>query len=289
MSVRYGDDIANDRFLFAAFLATILHAATILGVGFTREQHDPLPQSLEVTLSQRHDATENAQADFLAAANQLGSGTTQERQELSTPTEARFADDKWAPESTPQQIATDAALLDSIVETTRSRQRRDRPQQEDEPAAGADGSAREPVEPRAEAQIESLIARLAAERQEYARMPRIHRLTSLSTRAADDAEYLFAWKQRIESIGNQYYPTEARRRRLYGDLRLMVALRPDGSVLEIRVLQSSGERVLDDAAAHIVRLAAPFEPFPASLRSRVDVLQIIRTWQFRLNRLTSSD
>jgi protein TonB len=30
-----------------------------------------------------------------------------------------------------------------------------------------------------------------------------------------------------------------------------------------------------------VRLAAPYLPFPESLRAETDVLQIIRTWQFR--------
>ncbi|MEX2367736.1 MAG: energy transducer TonB, partial [Pseudohongiellaceae bacterium] len=42
----------------------------------------------------------------------------------------------------------------------------------------------------------------------------------------------------------------------------------------------SGHRVLDDAAIRIVQLAAPFQPFPATMRQEVDILEIIRTWQF---------
>jgi periplasmic protein TonB len=37
-----------------------------------------------------------------------------------------------------------------------------------------------------------------------------------------------------------------------------------------------------------VRLAAPFDPFPPELRSKVDVLEIIRTWQFHRGHTFSS-
>ena len=60
----------------------------------------------------------------------------------------------------------------------------------------------------------------------------------------------------------------------------MVAVRADGSVQEVRVLKSSGQRILDQAAIDIVRLAAPFAPFPPEIRQDTDILEIIRTWQF---------
>ena len=63
----------------------------------------------------------------------------------------------------------------------------------------------------------------------------------------------------------------------------MVAILPDGSLKEVELLESSGHQVLDDAAIRIVRLAAPFAPFPDELRQTTDVLEIIRTWQFRKN------
>ena len=285
----YDETAANDRLLFASFVAMILHVAVILGIGFTREQHDPLPQSLEITLAQRSDvASENA--DFLAQSNQLGSGTETNRLDLGTPLESRFAATAVQPVLAGAEAATAAAAAETeVVQTRNSAQQlteeeaKPNPAEADAPAI--DGAA----QPRSSSEIASLMARLAAQQQAYARLPRVQRLTTVSTRAADDAEYLYNWKQRIEIIGNLNYPLEAKRQRLHGDLRLLVALRPDGSVAEIRVLQSSGEQVLDDAAARIVRLAAPFEPFPASLRARVDVLQIIRTWQFRANRLTASE
>jgi protein TonB len=84
-------------------------------------------------------------------------------------------------------------------------------------------------------------------------------------------------------VGNLNYPEEARRKQLYGDLTLLVTIRPDGSLKEVKVMRSSGHQVLDDAAMRIVRLAAPYPPFPAEMRKSTDLLEIVRSWQFRRN------
>ncbi|MFO8155238.1 MAG: TonB family protein [Thiohalospira sp.] len=65
-------------------------------------------------------------------------------------------------------------------------------------------------------------------------------------------------------------------------LRLVmnVAVEADGSVREVRILRSSGDRILDEAAKHIVEMAAPFQPFPDNIRKDYDVLNITRTWVF---------
>ena len=95
------------------------------------------------------------------------------------------------------------------------------------------------------------------------------------------AAYLEAWRRKVEQIGNLNFPEQAKRDRLSGSLVLRVAVRSDGSVESIRVVRSSGSKILDDAATAIVRLAAPFAPFPAGIRAEADVLEITRTWQFR--------
>jgi protein TonB len=59
-----------------------------------------------------------------------------------------------------------------------------------------------------------------------------------------------------------------------------VAVRSDGSIERIRIVRSSGHKLLDDAAARIVRMSAPFAAFPPEIREEVDVLDITRTWQF---------
>ncbi len=137
-------------------------------------------------------------------------------------------------------------------------------------------------------EIASLEAQVDLESNTEAKSPRVRRLTSVSARAAVDAYYLQSWRRKVETVGNLNYPEEARRDQLYGSLRLMVSITPDGGLKDVRILDSSGFKVLDDAAIRIVRQAAPFAPFPEEMRQSTDVLEIIRTWQFRKNHYSSS-
>lgn len=95
-----------------------------------------------------------------------------------------------------------------------------------------------------------------------------------------EADYLTRWQSYVEQIGNANYPLEALKKDIRGQLRLLVAINKDGSVREITLRQSSGSHLLDEAAIQIVKMAAPFEPLPENLQD-LDVLEIIRTWQFR--------
>ena len=118
--------------------------------------------------------------------------------------------------------------------------------------------------------------------------PEKYKISSASTKKSHDALYLDSWRRRIEAVGNINYPSEARIQRLYGNLRMLVALLPNGEVSEIQILQSSGHTVLDQAAIQIVNMAAPFDPFPEAMRAEADILEIIRTWRFHEgNALTS--
>ena len=110
---------------------------------------------------------------------------------------------------------------------------------------------------------------------------RVRRVTGTTPATPQLSYYFEAWRRKVERVGNLNYPDAARARRLYGSLRLLVAITPDGALANIRVLESSGHPVLDDAAVRIVRLAAPFAPFPPEMRRNTDVLEIVRTWQFR--------
>ena len=84
----------------------------------------------------------------------------------------------------------------------------------------------------------------------------------------------------MERIGNLNYPDEARRKRLSGQLVLEVVLNANGTVGDIIVRRSSGQRVLDDAAIRIVKLAAPYSPLPRNILEDTDILHIQRTWRF---------
>ena len=84
------------------------------------------------------------------------------------------------------------------------------------------------------------------------------------------------WRQKVERVGNANYPAG----NLYGDLRMLVVINWDGKLKDLRILESSGHKMLDDAALRIVRIAAPFQDFTVEMRKKYDQLEIIRTWKF---------
>ena len=127
--------------------------------------------------------------------------------------------------------------------------------------------------------IAALSAEIDRKLRAYAERPR-RKWISARTREHRFAAYMDAWRRKVERIGNLNYPDEAARRGLSGNLLLDVALNPDGTVEEITLRRSSGERVLDDAAVRIVKLAAPFSKFSESIAEEVDILHIERTWVF---------
>ncbi|WP_458576638.1 cell envelope integrity protein TolA, partial [Xanthomonas phaseoli] len=131
-------------------------------------------------------------------------------------------------------------------------------------------------------QRDAEMARLAAEvhlrSEQYAKRPN-RKFVSASTREYAYANYLRAWVDRAERVGNLNYPDDARRRRLGGKVVISVGVRRDGSVESSRVLVSSGVPLLDDAALRVVQLAQPFPPLPKT-KDDVDILQVTRTWLF---------
>lgn len=127
--------------------------------------------------------------------------------------------------------------------------------------------------------LASLNSELQQKLETRAKRPRL-KFISANTQEYKYAAYMEAWRAKVERIGNLNYPDEARQRKLSGSLLLDVALRPDGSVVEIIVRRSSGHKVLDDAAVRIVELAAPYAEFPDEIVQEVDILHVTRTWKF---------
>lgn len=277
---------SGDRLSFTMFLSVALNAAIILGFTFERPDVSASTHTMEVTLAHFRSQEKPAKADYLAQFNQLGSGTLEKKALTTSPTEAEFKD-TTIKETQPLQSEAAAPKVSSeknIITTVSSTPRQVSSNlhiQPNEPTPLNASKTKTLLQRSLE--IASLEARLDRQRQNYAKRPRIKRLTSLSTSASSDAYYLNSWRRKIEKIGNLNYPAKARKERLFGSLRLLVAIRPDGSLKEVSLLESSGHKVLDDAALSIVKLAAPFAPFPDELRKSTDVLEIIRTWQFRKN------
>ncbi len=283
---------AGDRLVFTLFVAVVVHAFLILKIGFTLPEPDKTSHTIDITLATHKDALTPEQADFLAQHNQEASGTIDEAKQLTTDQRAQFADAQIRKVNPvpQQQKAADKADKQKIVVTTKSttdnkvsKQKNPDPDIQEEKIEGAKEEQLLEVD-----DLASLQAKLDKQRQEYAKRPRIRTLTSVSTKATYDAKYLHDWSTKIEQVGNRNYPREALNRRITGQLRLSVTINPDGSVFEVKVMQSSGKRLLDDAARQIVRLAAPYAPFPAEIRKHADRLQIIRTWNFEITGKESS-
>lgn len=68
-----------DRLGFTLFLAAVLHAALILGLGFTLAEPSQISKTLEITLSTFKSEEKPKEADFLAQNNQQGSGTLEHK------------------------------------------------------------------------------------------------------------------------------------------------------------------------------------------------------------------
>jgi protein TonB len=275
---------ATDRLTFTLFLAVVLHLVLLLGVaiGF------PTPQlaatSLEVILAQNKSSEAPEDADFLAQSNQIGSGTEDEKLKPTTDQYADFDDAvirdvKPLPQEATQkpvqpqratQLSTTGTSTQKTVKAPTSELDRQVKVSKEEMLANLNRQI----------EMASYEAALEEKRQAYAKRPKKRVLTSASTKEARDAAYLDSWRLKIEHIGNLNYPSEARKRKIYGELRLLVAINSDGTLREMRVLKSSGHRVLDQAAMQIVKIASPFSSFPPEIKQDTDILEIIRTWRF---------
>ena len=277
--------LSSERFGFTMFVSICLHVAFILGIGFGILEQANSSTSLEITLAQYRSQEAPEEADFLAQENQQGSGSQEEKAAPSTPVQSRFSDDTIQEVSpfivnTPEQplvqdqvITTVAESQDRVSEDTIEGRPVDVPDQPLENLSNTEFNNR----------LASLQAQLDIRRQEYAKRPRRYTISSASTQKARDILYLDNWRKKVEAIGNLNYPAQASSQGIYGNLRLLVSLRSDGSVADIRVLSSSGHRILDESAIRIVHIAAPYDPFPPDMRKEVDLLDIIRTWQFQRN------
>lgn len=282
-------DLSRERFGFTVFLSICAHAIIILGVGFSYLEEISSEGTLAITMAQYRSEFAPDDADFLAQENKLGSGNLDEKAAPSSPFESDFYEEliqevrpvPAAPMTVNDVKVQDTAVISSFQDEDQVRQQLDEVKDE---RILSERSTPEGLS----LAIASLQAQLDLQRQRYAKRPKRYTISSASTRKSQDALYLDRWRRRIEAVGNINYPSEARRRQLYGSLRMLVALLPNGEVESIRILQPSGHSILDQVAVEIVNLAAPFQPFPSELLAVADILEIIRTWRFHEgNALTS--
>ncbi len=282
----------GDRLGLTLFLAIILHAVVILGISFDIEKPKKPPAARTLEVMVVHNPSPSKQpkeADFLAQVSQQGSGEAAEKKRPATlvsppaPQRAPLPAPKVKP--APPPATTKKQPPKKILTQKRPAAKKVRVKVRKKPAPKVEKKRITAAQLLASTnrEIDRLTAELDRKQQAYSKQPRRHKRLTANTREYKYAAYLEAWRKKVERIGNLNYPDEAKRRRLYGNLILHVAIRPDGTVQAINVKKSSGHKLLDDAAVRIVRLAAPFAPFPPNIRKETDIIDIIRTWQFRSN------
>jgi protein TonB len=268
-----------DRLGVTLLFSIVAHAVLALGLTFEFEKPAPRTPSLDVILVQSANSEKPEKADFIAQANNSGGGEAETARRPSQPLSSPLPKPLQGIAPVPLEDGSPRPSPPSPVERLTQKKSdfsvvtdRQAPQTPD-PSS--------PVERETE-QRKLEMARLAQEIQnqteQYAKRPK-RKYISANTQEYEFAAYMRAWVARIERIGNLNYPDEARRQQLHGQLVLTVGLERSGKIKSIDVIQSSGHKVLDDAAIRITRLAEPFPALPET-KEKVDELYISRTWQF---------
>lgn len=278
MSSRSGHASA-DRLGVTLLFSVVAHAVIALGITFEFEKAAPRLPSLDVILVQSANSETPEKADFVAQANNSGGGDSDLARRPSQPLSGPVP--KANPGVAPIPLEEGAPRASAPSPSERLTQQRS------DFSVATDRQTPQAPEPHSRIERESeqrklemaaLAQEIQKESQQYAKRPK-RRYISANTREYEFAAYMRAWVARIERIGNLNYPDEARRRQLHGQLVLTVGLHRDGRIKSIDVIQSSGHKVLDDAAIRITRLAEPFPALPET-KEVVDELYISRTWQF---------
>ena len=283
----------NYRLSYTVAIALAMHMVIIFWLAFNTESKAHIAPQMEVTLSYHQSDETPEDASFIAQSNQLGSGEQEKNNELTTLYQSPINDaavNPVTPIALPKIEKHEQPIIELRIITTTGKAERSLEQAEtvdsDETHISENDNEEKTLIELSQ-EIASLEARLADKQQQFTRKPRVLTLSSASTIEAADANYVHQWRDRVESVGNRYYPQLARNNSLYGDVRLLVKLQSNGVVEEISILASSNSEILDRAAIESIRLASPFDPFPPSLANKYDRIDVIRTWQFRKNRLSA--
>lgn len=113
---------------------------------------------------------------------------------------------------------------------------------------------------------------------QYNAKPRIH-FEGPSAQASPFAAYIEAWRAKIERLGTEHYPEQAKGQ-LSDALQMTVYIDQEGNLLQVDIHQPAQNPLFNVAAQRIVRLAAPYNAFTAEMREQTEVLAITRSWHF---------
>ncbi len=258
----------------------VLHGLIVLGISFAYPKPRASLPALDVTLLNTANQKAPTKADFLAQANNQGGGQSDKAHRPSEPFSSplpkpdpgiapRPIDPSAPAPSDPSQAHLITTVGDSPQTVDSSSDRHRRPRTDLQP---------DRIAMQRRLEMARLEAQIRADKTQLAKRPKIKFINS-STREYVYASYMHAWASRVERVGTLNFPDAARAGQYDGSLILTVVLRRDGSIRRIAIIESSGRKVLDQAAERIVRMAGPFPPIPRT-GEHYDELNITRTYQF---------
>lgn len=285
----YAERRRADRGLAIAIGVSIAVHAVVLSLKFTYPDAFKFRNAppLEVVLVNSKSEEAPQKADVLAQRNLDGGGTTDQDKRAKTPLPVlpraqSGADETQRAQARVQQLEQQQQQLLAQLKTPTPNpvpkpQQTAPPPKPEAPVPAPDIDGRELANRTlAMARLEAQIARQV---EEYNKRPRKNS-ANIRAREVPYAMYAEDWRQKVERVGNANYPSEASARRIYGNLRLTVGIKTDGTIAYVDIDRPSGYAVLDRAAERIVRLAGPYAPLSADIRKDTDILEITRTWIF---------
>ena len=272
----------SGRLSSTLFLTALAHGVVILGITFSGTVLSPPPEAptLKVSLVTGRADPDVTDAEFLANQSQAGSGDTQDARRpttsISTAELMNLEGDRRGADLRDAEVQLPAPAAEQLVTTGDNDQ-----QIAAEPDAPEDTAARR--ERAAEMLHVDAAQSRAAELDVTMESPENETddPTGPSTLRSILANYLSDWRTRVERIGTANFPREflansaAIRRPT-----LEVAIGADGSLLDIVIQQSSGDRAVDQAAINILRLAAPFDSLPAAVEREYGEIRFAYEWDF---------
>jgi len=262
----------------AVAIAAILHIMILLLQFGMPQERDTSSKEIAVSLRISNDKIEHA--DFLAQTDQQGSGQFREAHRMSSDAPMPIPADEAAVGEAQQQsedmlrqkqeLSFEEKVLMTALSWQKQAEENQRKKRQEELNSQFQAKA---------AMVASLEAQYMQRQQNFSRQQKIKTVDGIQAKQDVSAAYLEKFRQKVEFYGNRFYPESARLQRLAGDVRLMVILNQNGGIRAIRLLESSGHAVLDEAAKMSLRKAAPFGVFDAKMKD-ISELRIIRTWRF---------
>jgi periplasmic protein TonB len=270
----------QQRLSLSALFSIGLHVFVLFGISLVVPDWKNIPivsQPLEVVLVNSKSGSRPNGATAYAQSNLDGGGNTEDDKRAKTPFPVLGDGKRFTLEQATQHLRQ----LEQETKRLLTRRKSDysvaenKTQKQQHKNSGSDGQdlVKRSLEiARLEAQINKSL-------DMYEKLPR-RKFIGARTQEYRFAQYVEDWRAKVERIGNLNYPEIARREKIYGKLALTVSIRADGSVESIEVNRPSGQRILDASAVRIVKLSAPFAPFPPDIRKDTDIISITRTWIF---------